>query len=294
MAKNLKAALVRLAKTACGGSHQTKEARVNTVKAFADHLQQAGYGNLRDPAQIRTTHIASYAVSQAGQVTARTMANKLSHIRAVVAATGKGTMLKESALSNKALGAAGGSRTGTKTAMPDTAYTHFHTAVSAKSVAAGHVMELQRALGLRINEAVRGANAGTLQQWQKQLQQGYARITVGTKGGRPRETLVAAHERALAAVTTALAAATANGGNVIPAATGKQAYDQVRNAYAAAGMVGKHASHSLRYAWAREQLAAYQAQGMSERQARQELSQDLGHGDGRGRYVAMVYCRKNG
>jgi hypothetical protein len=294
MAKNLKAAMVRLAKTACGGSHQTKEARVNTVKAFADHLQQAGYGNLRDPAQIRTTHIASYAASQAGRVATRTMANKLSHIRAVVAATGKGAMLKENALSNKALGASGGSRTGTKTAMTDTAYTHFHAAVSARSAAAGHVMELQRALGLRLNEAVRGANTGMLQQWQKQLQQGYARITAGTKGGRPRETLVAAHGRALTAVTAALAAATVNGGHVISAATGKQAYDHVRNTYAAAGMEGKQSSHSLRYAWAQEQLAAYKAQGISERQARQELSQDLGHGDGRGRYVAMVYCRKNG
>jgi hypothetical protein len=35
----------------------------------------------------------------------------------------------------------------------------------------------------------------------------------------------------------------------------------------------------------------YRDVGMAEQQARSELSQDLGHGDGRGRYVAMVYLR---
>jgi hypothetical protein len=30
---------------------------------------------------------------------------------------------------------------------------------------------------------------------------------------------------------------------------------------------------------------------LTEKQARSELSKDLGHGDGRGRYVAMVYLR---
>jgi hypothetical protein len=208
---------------------------------------------------------------------------------------GKDQMLEQDRLSNAALGAAGGSRIGTKEAMTDAAYAEFHAAVSAKSPAAGLVMELQRALGLRVNEATKGAHKDTLQQWAKQLQQGYAHITKGTKGGRERETLVASYERALTAVSSALTAATANNsGYVIAGKDGKQAYAHMTNTYRSVGMVGKESSHSLRYAWAQEQRAAYLAQGMSEHQARKELSQDLGHGDGRGRYVAMIYCRRNG
>lgn len=292
-AKTLRTQLIESAKK-CGGSHLTKDARVSTMRGFADHLKQAFSGNIRSIGQIRTKHIESYAQSLQGKVSARTLANRLSHIRTVMTAAGKEAMLKQDRLSNSALNASGGSRKGAKEAMSDTAYVQFHAVVTAKSAEIGQVMELQRSLGLRVNEAVKGANKDTLQQWQKQLQQGYAEITKGTKGGRERETLVAGYERALTAVSNALATATANGGYVIAAGNGEKAYNRVINTYRAAGMTGKQSSHSMRYAWAQEQLAAYKAAGISTKGALRELSQDLGHGDGRGRYVAMVYCRKNG
>jgi Integrase/Phage integrase, N-terminal len=290
MAQNLKGKLAELAKHGCTGSHLTKEARVNTVKGFADHLKVAFTDTLRDPAQIRTHHIEHYAQALQGKVSGRTLANRLSHIRAVMAAIGKGAMLEQPRLGNAALGAKG-SRVGTKTAMEDSDYAKFHNALSEKSPAAAQVMELQRALGLRMNEAVRGANVKTLLQWQQQLESGYAKVALGTKGGRPRETLVSGHERAIAAVNAALKTAKANGGNVLPASNGKQAYDLLRHAYTRIGMVGAQSSHSLRYAWSQEQMQHYRDVGMAEQQARSELSQDLGQGDGRGRYVAMVYLR---
>lgn len=290
MAKNLKGKLAEIAKHACSGSHLTKEARANTLKQFADYLKATFTGNIHDPSQIRTHHIESYVQSIKDKVSGRTLANRLAHIRAVMTVVGKRSMLTQERLSNQTLGA-GGRRIGTKTAMTDSQYTQLQAAVKAKSPAAAQVMELQRALGLRMNEAVRGANVDTLTLWQQQLQHGYAKVVDGTKGGRPRETQVAAHERAMNAVSAALQTAQAHGGHVIQMATGKQAYDHLRNIYASVGMVGAHASHSLRYAWAHEQMRSYRAQGLSERQARKELSQDLGHGDGRGRYVAMVYLR---
>ena len=39
-------------------------------------------------------------------------------------------------------------------------------------------------------------------------------------------------------------------------------------------------------------MQAYRNEGLSEREARIATSLDLGHGDGRGRYVASVYVRK--
>jgi hypothetical protein len=50
-------------------------------------------------------------------------------------------------------------------------------------------------------------------------------------------------------------------------------------------------SHAARYAFAQARVQAYRAEGYSEREARAATSQDLGHGDGRGRYVASVYVR---
>ncbi len=50
-------------------------------------------------------------------------------------------------------------------------------------------------------------------------------------------------------------------------------------------------SHGARYAFARERMQAYGNQGYSEREAHAATSLDLGHGDGRGRYIASVYAR---
>jgi hypothetical protein len=47
----------------------------------------------------------------------------------------------------------------------------------------------------------------------------------------------------------------------------------------------------LRYAFAQEQYRNYRKAGFSNREALALLSKDLGHGDGRGRYVKSVYLR---
>jgi hypothetical protein len=50
-------------------------------------------------------------------------------------------------------------------------------------------------------------------------------------------------------------------------------------------------SHAARYAFAQERMHAYRNDGLIEREARAATSLDLGHGDGRGRYVSSVYTR---
>jgi hypothetical protein len=50
-------------------------------------------------------------------------------------------------------------------------------------------------------------------------------------------------------------------------------------------------NHAARYAFAQERMQAYRDAGYSQREARIATSVDLGHGDGRGRYVASVYVR---
>ena len=274
-----------------GGSHATKEARMRTAADFAATMYQLGY-QIRSSAQIRVKHLQAYSQSLIERgLSPRTIANRLSHIRAALSVAGKSAMIKESAAQNKSLGASGGSRIGTKTAMPNDKFAEIKAALSQKGEAFAAIAELQRALGLRQQEALRGANVDTLTQWKNQLANGYAEISLGTKGGRNRETIVHGYERALNAVNAALAIAERNGRYALPDNNYKQALDTLNNAYRAAGMKGVYSSHSLRYAWAREQMSQYRDLGLTERQARSELSKDLGHGDGRGRYVAMVYLR---
>ncbi len=49
--------------------------------------------------------------------------------------------------------------------------------------------------------------------------------------------------------------------------------------------------HSARYAFAQDQQRGYIAAGFSPREALIAVSHDLGHGDGRGRWVKSVYMR---
>ena len=50
-------------------------------------------------------------------------------------------------------------------------------------------------------------------------------------------------------------------------------------------------AHALRYAYACEMLVLYTKEGFSQAEAEAQTSIDLGHGDGRGRYVRKVYSR---
>lgn len=54
------------------------------------------------------------------------------------------------------------------------------------------------------------------------------------------------------------------------------------------GLTGAYSPHSLRYAWAQEAIRHY----LGEKEALALMAMDLGHGDGRGRYVAQVYGRR--
>ena len=124
--------------------------------------------------------------------------------------------------------------------------------------------------------------------WERQLADGSAAIEVvmGTKGGRPRLTHVPDPVRALAAVREALAVLRTRG-HLVPGANLKAAATWYHNAMHRLDVQG----HALRYAFARERIDAYRAQGMPLREALARTSMDLGHGDGRGRWVRMVYLR---
>lgn len=279
-----------------GGAHLTREARSTTFNAFANTLHELGY-NIRNAHQIGGKHLQAFAAYRAGEgISARTRANELSHLRAVLAHIGKQGLARNPAYSNRALNIERGSRIGTKQPQSDAAIIAFRERmVQLGRPGIGETLELQRALGLREMEALRGGQADTLARWQRELQErGCVRVVEGTKGGRPREVHPADLHRAQVAVQSAQAVLQATGQRYLVAqadgstTTGlRQAQGVYRNLCHRAGIQ----SHAARYAFARERLEAYRNEGYSEREARAATSQDLGHGDGRGRFIASVYAR---
>jgi hypothetical protein len=278
-----------------GGAHLTREARDATFRTFAKAMRQQGYG-IQAAAQIGGKHLQAFASHRAQQgIGARTRANELSHLRSVLVQIGKQGLARNPAYSNLALGIERGSRIGTKLPLSGDAIRAFQRRMEQLGrPAIGATLELQRALGLREAEAIRAGQAETLTRWERELRElGRVGVVEGTKGGRPREVHPANVERALAATQQALSVLrTTQQRHLVTRADGaaanlKEALGVYRNLCHRANLQ----SHAARYAFAQERVEAYRAQGYSEREARAATSQDLGHGDGRGRYIASVYVR---
>jgi hypothetical protein len=278
------------------GAHLTRQARAATFHTFARIMRDLKYGIQRAD-QIGGKHLKAFvAARQAQGVSSRTVANEVSHVRAVLGQVGKQGLVRNPEYSNKALGIERGSRIGAKQPLSDPTILAFQEKMDGLGrPGIGATLELQRALGLREAEAIRAGQMETLSRWDRELKaNGFVRVVEGTKGGRPRDVHPANLVRAVSAIRSAQAVLRATGQQYLvvradgaPVAGLKQAMNIYRNLCHREGVQ----SHGARYAFARERLEAYKAQGFSEREARAATSLDLGHGDRRGRYVASVYVR---
>lgn len=278
-----------------GGAHLTQEARRATFTTFAQAMREKGYG-IGSAGQIGGKHLQAFVECRVAQgVRSRTIANEMSHVRAVLVHCGKQGLARNPAYSNKALGIGRGRRIGTKEPLSDAAIRGFQEYTDRLGRSAiGHVLELQRALGLREAEAIRGGNPETLARWLRELQaRSYVRVIEGTKGGHARDVHPADLARARTAIERAQATLRASSHRYLvtradgtAAAGQRQALGIYRNLCHRAGIQ----SHAARYGFAQERMQAYRNDSLSEREARIATSLDLGHGDGRGRYVASVYA----
>lgn len=286
---SLKHDLVAAARDA-GGSFKTRANRTAAVGRFIEFLRGQNLSGLK-LANLKTRNVEAYAraMLEHGRK-ARTVQSELSALRTTLRACGRGKISDN--LDNKSLGIAGASRAGVRTATPE----EKREQIVANLLARGHegvaaCVNLQRALGLRGREAV--MSGPSLETWRKALAAGRpVPVTFGAKGGRPREVHPADVERAIEAVNAALAVANQNNRKLIARTNLKAALAHYRDVMHNAGATGKHSGHSLRYAFARQQMRYYEeTQGLTEREALARTSLDLGHGDGRGRYIKQVYLR---
>ncbi|ENQ6442252.1 integrase domain-containing protein [Citrobacter freundii] len=275
-----------------GGSFKTVDDRIHIVQRFSRHLRSLNI-QIQRVEQIKVRHIECYVQARLAQdIGKRTLQNELAALRGVLQQAGRRQVAEHERLTNKALGLAGASRNGTNRAITPEYYQQVLEAAREKDAGLAATLELARLMGLRSQEAVQCCQS--LKTWRQAMERGETRLTVvfGTKGHRSRETIIQDTGAVKKVLDNALSVAELRNGRLIDQPCLQKAMNYWRGALAEAGLTGNYTPHSLRYAWAQDAIRHYLAQGFSDKEALALTSMDLGHGDGRGRYVVQVYGRR--
>lgn len=281
--------LIRLSRRA-GGSHETLTSREKTLNQFVEFLRDNGI-RLQKVENIKLKHVKQWIYNQKQQeISVRTLQNRLSHIRSVLTEGGS-KFVTDHHFTNESLIGEKSSRQGTKRAISDEHFRKIIENADRISPGLGALLRLERRLGLRSMEALR--SIPSLKTWMKNIKEGKPiEIIYGTKGGRKRVTDPPDLGQAYNAVRRALNVLGENGGKWFEKSTDlKSAERLMRKTAREAGLHGAESMHSLRYAFTRERYEKYLTEGLSEKESLAATSMDLGHGDGRGRWVKSVYLK---
>lgn len=272
-----------------GGSYKTVHDRLKIAERLASHLLSLNI-QIRTLQHLKAKHTECYIAERLEQgITLRTLHNEMAAVRVILRTAGRSKLADAERLSSRALGLNGASRDGTRRAITPEQYQTTLATLQQKDAGLALTLQLARMMGLRSQEAVQCSQS--LQTWATALERGDEQLMVvfGTKGGRPRQTRVLDREALTQTVSQALAVAYTRNGRLIDKPDLKSAINRWRSQTALAGLKGQYSPHSLRYAWAQDAMRYYRQQGFSNREASALVSMDLGHGDGRGRYVQRVY-----
>ncbi|WP_426578589.1 integrase domain-containing protein [Xenorhabdus stockiae] len=274
-----------------GGSHKTCHDRIRIAGRLGALLLSLNI-QVKSLNNLKTKHVEQYVDARLSRgIAKRTVQNEMAALRNIFRMAGREKLETAPRLSNQALGLSGTSRAGTKQAIPDATFQVVYQKALERDAGFAVTLKLARLLGLRSQEAVQCS--ASLKSWRKQLEQQEPKLHVvfGTKGGRPRQTRVLDIATVKTVIEQAIMIAEQRNGRLIDKPDLKQAMNYWRTHTTKIGLTGQHSPHSLRYAWAQDALNFYQQNGFSHQEARALVSMDLGHGDGRGRYVERVYSR---
>ena len=280
---------MRSAAYRAGGAAKTKADRIKNVSRFGDYLRDQKI-NIEKIDQIKIKYIEEFVKNRLdSQISKRTLMNEMSAIRKILIANGRVEFASNTRISNEGLGLAGASRKGTKYPISDDLYKSVLSKALEYDVGFAAGIMLSRHIGLRAEEIVQSNKS--IKTWKKKLDDGEAhlRVIYGTKGNRPRD--VTTHNRieVTKAVDFAISVIKSRHGKLIDKDDLKQAMTYFHNTARTIGLIGKYSVHSLRYAFAEDATRNYLHLGYSQREAFTQTSLDLGHGDGRGRWVKSVY-----
>ncbi|ASO09155.1 DNA-binding protein [Salmonella enterica subsp. salamae serovar 57:z29:z42] len=278
--------MMKLARQA-GGSHKTVHDRIALAQRFCERLVMAQNVQIRRVEHLKARHIKSYVRERLAQgITKRSLQNEMAAIRSLLKQAGRDKLADSERISNCSLGLSGASRNGTKLAITPDHYHYVLEMARAKDPGLAAALELSRLMGLRSQEAVQSAQS--LKTWRQALEREEPRLTVvfGTKGGRPRETVVLDAVAVRKALDNALSVSEDHHDRLLDKPDLRSAMKYWHSQASRIGLRGVFSPHSLRYAWAQDAIRHYLAQGFSEKEALAMTVMDLGHVDGRGRYVA--------
>lgn len=263
------------------------------AKYFLNYLRDNGI-KLRHADSIKTRHFSGYLLSRKEKgISARTVCNERAALRGVFGSLGKQSLADPDnpLLSNKTLGLESSSRDGTKSPLTAKEFRQAFAEVEKKDKGVAATMLLAYTLGLRTKEAVESCKS--ISTWKKALEDGQnsVRVVFGSKGGRPRDTVILDRDALKFAISYAEKAIEENNGKLIDKPDIKKAIDKYRYHVRRVGLTGKKAPHSMRYHFSQEAKSYYEEKGFTEKEIYAQVSMDLGHGDGRGRYVKQVYFK---
>lgn len=248
-----------------------------------------------DPESISPKQMRLYLERRATEISARSVQNEASHLRRAISGAGRSlgdVRDPKNAWSSTRMSVPSASRLGLKAAANPAKY----------EAARGRMPEDVRAaeglvngIGLRKKEAIMAGSS--MKGWSRELakpdakERGvYLNVVDGTKGGRPRWTFIppgrVEEVSKAVAVASKLFLVT---GKIIQSEDLKSAMSRYSNCLYRLGLTGDDSGHGLRRAFAHRQYHHYRDSGLSEGEALKRLSQDLGHGDGRGRWVWNNY-----
>lgn len=277
------------------GSGATRDRASQTFRALSDFCDRRHWRDVT-PMSITPKQMRLFLEHrlEVDKISARSLQNEASHLRRCLEGAGRnlGNIKDDkNAWSSARMGVPEGSRIGARAAInPEV----FAAAREKLSPGVRDCVDLQKELGLRREEAVKAYKS--FRDWSKDLDLARAegrgvflKVCYGTKTGRERTTWVPPERiEAVQAVVSAVVERT-GGGPIIEADSGREAKAHYSNQIREAGMVGENSGHGLRRAFVHQQYRYYRDTGLSEPDALSRVSRDLGHGDGRGRWVWNNY-----
>lgn len=277
-----------------GGKHAstTMKSKMRTTFVWLEKCALEGRWGRIDPVKLTFKQFRAYIQWRLkfGNVTARTIQNEASHVRRALRCVGRGKFASV-ICSSKALGIPSSSRIGTGTVVhPDV----LESALAQARADTRAILLLEHSLGLRHREVVQ-VSKDTLLTWKRALANGQPLFVPhkGPKGGRPRFVVLCPSKAAEACVAVDAALKVLESQEFLADSVNlKAALKANHKRMQKIGIAGKDAQHSLRRSFSLEQFEYYRNElQMSEKKALSTLANDLGHGDGRGRWVYNCYLR---
>jgi len=262
------------------------------ARALARVIHALGF-QIHDAAQLREKHMRGAFEKLSAELCAGSLQNYARTARLVLRGAEKTNAADR--LTNAELGLPERCRDGTKTALSQATLQGVRDGLAQmrdrdRAARLAAIIDLGRLAGLRIQEAL--LSPASFKSWHKTLDRdGRIDVEFGTKGGRPRWTNIPEEDRPALREAIGRAQALLVEGRLWLAGTKlRGSLDSLGKALRKLGLKGDQSFHSLRYAAARRRLHSY-AEDFSEAAALAKVSRDLGHGDGRGRYVRQVYLK---